>query len=332
MKKHIPTIISIVSCLLTLLCVFRISALENRLNSLQNNVNNMQSVLRSEIQNISINVQNSLEEGNNLLSTSSYTLENADLSSGIVDLNCIVTLKEFEPDGTTAVITCNDQDYPMDLKNGDFVAKFPVSVFGESQVTQVSFTKDGVIRTQALNWYINPRHQFVPNMYAQFSGTSTGTVSGANTYNIRKSGTLNVTVEQKGGLDYDVDQLDLVRYINGAEVERIDLLSEAPKEGTAYFGKTPSASIISHDPFELQTNLDSNFSCPFGSSMILVVEMSDGSGYIHRTIIDEAKISDKGQWDNSGLWHGAESNIYDSEGNLLSGIDWAAEGYTFIFN
>ena len=332
MKKYIPTAITLLSCLLTVLCLFRISALENRLTTLQNNIANMQSVLRGDIQNISINVQNSVEEGNNLLSASSYTLENPNLDSGTVDLNCIVTLKEFEPDGTTAVITCNEQDYPMELKKGDFVAKFPVSIFEDSQVTQVSFTKDGVVRTQALDWYISPRDRFAPSMHAQFSGTSTGTVSGANTYNIHKKGTLSVTVEQKGGLDYNVDQLDLIRYINGEEAERIDLLSEAPKEGTAYFGKAPSAAIMSEDPFELQMDIDSNFNCPFGSTMILMVEMSDGSGFIHRTILDEAKISDNGQWDSSGLWHGNEGNIYDSEGNLLSGSDWAAEGYTFTFN
>lgn len=329
MKKHIPTIVSLVSCLMTLLCLFHISALENRLYSLQNNFTNMQSILRDDIRNISVSVKNSVEEGNNLLSTSSYTLENPNLSEGIVDLNCVVTLKEFEPEGTSAVITCNEQTYPMELKNGNFVAKFPLSIFDTSYVTQVSFTRNGVVRTQALDWYIAPRDQFVPRMDARFSGTSTGTVSGANTYNIRKSGTLSVTVEQKGGLDYDVDQLDLIRYINGQEVERTDLLKQAPREDTAYFGKVPGASIVSKDPFELILDLDSNYSFPFASSMVLMVEMRDGSGYVHRSIVDVATISEDGKMVDDGipLWHGAEGNIYDNEGTLLSGIDWNEEGY-----
>ena len=61
MKKHLPVIVSLISCLLTVLCLFRISALENRLYSLQNNVNNMSSILRSDIQNISVSVKNSLD-------------------------------------------------------------------------------------------------------------------------------------------------------------------------------------------------------------------------------------------------------------------------------
>ena len=121
MKKHIPIICCVLSCLLTVLCLFRISALEDRLYSLQNSVSNMHSVLHDDIRNIATNVKNSVEEGNNLLSTSSYSLEDPNLKNGTVDLSCIVTLKEFEPDGTTAVLTCNDKEYPMNLKNGDFV-------------------------------------------------------------------------------------------------------------------------------------------------------------------------------------------------------------------
>ena len=332
MKKHIPIICCVLSCLLTVLCLFRISALEDRLYSLQNSVSNMHSVLHDDIRNIATNVKNSVEEGNNLLSTSSYSLEDPNLKNGTVDLSCIVTLKEFEPDGTTAVLTCNDKEYPMNLKNGDFVAKFPVSIFDSSRVTEVSFSKDGVVRTQALDWYINPRDEFVPCLYASCSGTSTGSVSGANTFNWHKKGTLHVSVEQKGGLDYEVNSLDLIRVIDGEEVERSALLGEQP-ENAVVFGKKPAAIVTNDDPLELTLEINESFDYPFGSTMLLMVEMSDNSGYIHRAIVDEITVNADGklQDDNIPRWHGASGSIYDREGTLIWGSDWSEERYSYLY-
>ena len=332
MKKHIPIICCVLSCLLTVLCLFRISALEDRLYSLQNSVSNMHSVLHDDIRNIATNVKNSVEEGNNLLSTSSYSLEDPNLKNGTVDLSCIVTLKEFEPDGTTAVLTCNDKEYPMNLKNGDFVAKFPVSIFDSSRVTEVSFSKDGVVRTQALDWYISPRDEFVPRLYASCSGTSTGSVSGANTFNWHKNGTLHVSVEQKGGMDYEVNSLDLIRVIDGEEVERSALLGEQP-ENAVVFGKKPAAIVTNDDPLTLVLELDRSFECPFGSTMLLMVEMTDSSGFTHRAIVDEVKVSADGKLNDDTIprWHGASGNIYDREGNLICGVDWSDVNYSYLY-
>ena len=331
MKKNIPTIIAALSCLLTLLCLFRISALEDRIYSLQNNLTNMQNVLRDDIRNISSNVLSSVEEGNNLLSTSSYSLEDPNLEGGTVDLSCIVTLKEFEPEGTTAVLTCNDTEDPMNLKGGDFVAKFPISIFEVCRVTQVSFTKDGVVRTQALDWYINPRDQFVPNLYANMSGTSTG--SGRDgVYSWHKNGTLHVSVEQKGGLVYEVSRIDLVQEVDGEESQRRSLLGEV-RENTTVFGKTPAATITNKDPLELELDIDEDFNCPYGSTLLIYVELIDESGYIHRAIVDEISVTEEGQLDDDRipLWHGAQGNIYDSEGNLLYGIDWEKKEYSYLY-
>ena len=333
MKKYIPIICCVLSCLLTVLCLFRISALEDRLYSLQNSVSNMHSVLHDDIRNIATNVKNSVEEGNNLLSTSSYSLEDPNLKNGTVDLSCIVTLKEFEPDGTTAVLTCNDQEYPMNLKNGDFVAKFPVSIFEESRVTEVSFSKDGVVRTQALDWYISPRDEFIPRLHASFSGTSSGSVKGANTYNWNKNGTLHVSVEQKGGMDYEVESLDLIRLIDGVEAERISITNYFPNDNTAYFGKSPLIHIINEDPLNLDLEMKETFECPFGSTMLLIVEMTDNSGYIHRAIVDEITVDADGklQDDTIPRWHGAAGNIYDSENNLIYGVDWNDESRSSLY-
>lgn len=333
MKKHIPVICCVLSCLLTVLCLFRISALEDRLYSLQSSMNNMHSVLHNDIQSISTNVKNSVEEGNNLLSTSSYSLENPDLKNGKVDLSCIVTLKEFEPDGTTATLTCNDKEYPMNLKNNDFVAKIPVSIFESSNVTQVSFVKDGVVRTQAVDWYVSPRDEFLPRLHASFSGSTSGTVKGANTYCFHKNGALHVSVEQKGGLDYEIDALDFIRIIDGKEVERTAILGQLPKDNAVYFGKPPLATVTNEDPLNIDWELNHDFECPFGSTMVLMVELRDNSGYIHRSIVDEYRITADGKWDNDTipLWHGAGGNIYDSEGKLLYGMDWSEISYSYLY-
>lgn len=331
MKKYIPSVIALCSCLLTLLCLFRISALEDRIYSLQNNLTNMQNVLRDDIRSISSNVLSSVEEGNNLLSTSSYSLEDPNPEGGTVDLSCIVTLKEFEPEGTTAVLTCNGKEYPMNLRGGDFVAKFPISIFDTCRVTQVSFSKDGLVRTQALDWYISPRDEFIPSLYANISGTSTGSAEDG-VYSWHKKGNLHVSVEQKGGLRSEINRIDLVQEVDGEESQRRSLLNER-QDNAVVFGKTPTAVVTSQDPFRLEVEIDEDFLCPYGSTLLIYVELRDENGYIHRPIVDEISVTEEGQLDDDRipLWHGAQGNIYDSDGNLLSGIDWEEEGYSYLY-
>lgn len=318
MKKHLSLILCALSCLLTLVCLVRISSLENKLNRLQNNMGNMQNILRDDILNISSHVYSSMEENSSLLSSSNYTLENPNLSRGTVDLNCVITLKEFEPDGTTAVLTCNDNTYPMNLKNGSFVAKVPLSLFHSSKVTQVSFTTDGTVRTQALDWYLNPREEFVPTLYADFSGGTTMTAASSS---IQKDGHIQITVVQPSTLSNEIQSIALVQSIDGNEVERTELLNQEDSNAVV-FGKTQKITIENEEPLEIDVPLNKSFSCPRGSTLRLYIEMSDSSSYIHRSLISQDSIDENGTWlDDDSWWYGAEGSIYNSDNTLIYGFD-----------
>ena len=91
--------------------------------------------------------------------------------------------------------------------------------------------------------------------------------------------------------------------------------------------------MTNDDPLELTLEINESFDCPFGSTMLLMVEMSDNSGYIHRAIVDEITVNADGklQDDNIPRWHGASGSIYDREGTLIWGSDWSEERYSYLY-
>lgn len=332
MKQYIPWVISLICCVLVFVCMMKISSLQDQLHVMEGSLNAQINTLQSNINSIYNNVDNRLEAQNNLLSASDYRFENAVPAKGTVDVVCTVTPKIFQPEGTTAVILCNGKEYPMTLQEKQFVATIPLSIYETSDVSSVSFQKDGTIQTQALDWYLNPRDLFLPTMHTRFHGSSRGSVEGANTYVWSPEGKLTVDVEQKGGLSYTIEHIDLVQYIDGKEVDREELYGKRD-ENSSYFGGT-SAEVTSEDPFQMDMEFDKDFELPFGSTMELCVEMDDGSGVIYRNLLERVIVTADGKLDNSeiGLWHGAGANIYDEDGKLLYGTDWTANTAEWQYN
>lgn len=331
MKQYLPILISVISCAVALLCMLRISSLESQMNSLKNDMNNNMTMIRNDVLAMNGSIDDKLEEKASLLSTGDYYLQNPDLRAGSAELYCSITPKEFSPANTTAVLLCNEQEIPMTLRSGAFVVSVPVPLLETVEITSVTFSSGGTVRTQALDWTLNPRELYLPSLYAKCSGSSTGTVKN-DTYVWRYNGKLEVSVEQKGGLETEVYSLDLVQYNNGVEVERLSLLGEV-REGT-YFGKPPAATIDNEDPFQLSYDLTQSYEIPFGTTMELIVEMNDGSDYIHRVLLNRFVIDDNGTLDEREIpiWRSSAGNIYDLDGKLLYGTDWNDENNRHYWN
>ena len=323
MKQYIPWVISLVCCGLVCLCMMKLSDMQNQLISMQSSLNSQINTLQSNINSIYSNVDNKLEQQDNLLSASDFLFEEPRLSDGKVNVLCSVTPKVFQPEGTTAAILCNGKEYAMTLQDKQFVASIPISLYETSIINSVSFQKDGTVQTQALDWYLNPRERFLPTMFANFKGSSRGSVEGANEYVYSMDGSIDILVEQNGGLTTTVEHIDLVQYVDGREIDREEIYGK-PRENSAYFGGT-SAEVTSEDPFCMDYRLKEDFSCPFGSTMELYVEMRENSGITHRKLVQRIIVTADGKRDEreADFWYSNsnEANIYDAEGNLLYGID-----------
>jgi len=326
MKQHIPTIISILSCILVVVSMLKISQLEDQLYTMRNETSGRFSSLQSSINLISSNVSAKLEEQANLLAASSYTLDNLNLDKRTVDITCFITPKIYQPEGTTATIMCNGEEHTMTLKEGSYQATFPISLVESSIVEQVSFVKDGTVSTQSLQWYLSPRDEYLPYMHASFHGRSSS--NNGNWFIITYDGDVDVTIDQKDDIENHIESLDLVQYINGEEVYRESML-DLPQENTAYFGKNFNSTLNSENPFDLTYRLNESFETPYGGKMRLVVEMTDGTGLIYRCIIDGQTLNDQGmRVDDDDFWH-RECSIYDENNKLLYGTE---DGYAYLFN
>ena len=326
MKQYIPTIISILSCILVVVSMIKIAQLEEQLNLMRNETSGRFSSLQSSISSISSNVSATLEEQANLLAASSYTVDNLDLAKRTVDITCCITPKIYQPDGTTATIVCNDKEYAMTLKEGSYQATFPIPLVESSMVEQVAFVKDGTVSTQSLQWYLSPRDEYLPYMFASFHGRSSS--SNGNWFITTYDGSIDVTVEQKGGIENTVETLDLVQYVNGEEVYRESML-DLPQENTSYFGKQFNSSLNSEDPFDLTYKLDKSFETPAGGKMRLCVEMTDGTDLTYRCIIDGQTLDENGTRLEDDDFFRHECSIYDENNKLLYGSE---EGYAYLFN
>ncbi len=327
MKQQLPLILCVICCLLaigsTMAAMARISSLEQQISQLNQKMENQYLDLSNRIvSNVSQVVENKLEEGANLLSASTYTYDNVNYQKGTVDVVCSISPREFSPQETTATITVNDKEYPMNLKNTEFLCRVPLSLFEETQVSSVTFRKGDSIQKQALNWSLTPRGQFLPRMYSRFSGSSWGKAEDVSTYAWHKEGQLKVDVEQKGGLSCEIADLDLVQLVDGEEVDRFSLLGKVYDANTIVWGKQDKATITSEDPFALIYEMDQAFLAPFGSTVEIVVEMQDSNGFIYRNWLDSVEITSDGKYADNTLsigWSSLDGNIYDSDGKLLFG-------------
>ena len=162
MKNNISTAIAITACLLTVICLLHIYDLRQQILNSENNLRNYLYNVESSIDSIYYNIDTMLFEQATLLADSNWNYGEADIDAKSATIQCSVAPKEYRPDTTTAILICNDTEYPMALKNGEYTLALPLALFDESIISKVLFIDNGTVRTEALDWYITPRYEFLP--------------------------------------------------------------------------------------------------------------------------------------------------------------------------
>lgn len=329
MKKNTPTIISAAACVLVVVCLFQISDLKQQISSLQHDVSTQTSNINNNVNSIYSNIDSKLEQQASILAAEAWEYGDADYDAKTVELLCTVTPKEYTEE-TEAVLLIDDTEYAMTRKGADFTTAVDIPLCGETDSLKIVFQDRNRRRTEALDWLLTPRYNYLPIVYAQFDGGGTGEVkNGAYSYNT--NGTINIQVD--GKVDYGFASATLVELLDRQEVGRTDIPLDnadffanyqnengARPENVNASGTAWADGSYSNPVGPFYYALDKDYTIPFGSTLTLYVELEDENGLLHRCTIVRQEISDGGEPldDDSWMWMGIEASIYDADGNPLS--------------
>ncbi len=343
MKKHAPLITSVISCVLAALCLIQVISLKNEVTNLRSNTNFDLSHISNSINNIYSNVSNMLEEEANLLSVSEWEYGNIDVDSKTAEVIWTIIPKVYNPDVTTATLFCNGQEFPLTYENNQYVATVPAPLFEECHFSHVILNDNGTIRTQKIDWYITPRYEALPTVYTNYSGSSTGTLNkNTQEYTWVTSGSIDININTYRK-DFEIRSIEIVEVLDGVEIGRIPVdiskagqmqyqaLAEktgnAVPEGQTSGIETESGSMLYNDSAYFSYFLNKTYQIPYGSMLLLYVDVVDGYGLRHRALADCTALTEDGDLDNYRsepfqMYIYAETvAIYDQNDNLLYTVD-----------
>ena len=301
MKEKWQKIFNIVSVVLLVICTVRIGGLQNDIQNLKNTVYSEYNTLHNSINSISSSVGWELEQANNILSDSGWETGNLNMEDKTVIFHCYIVPKVYNPEKTAASIICNGKEVPMTLENGRYTADILLPLFDESSMETVQFAEDGTIRTQQLNWHINPRYDMVPTAYVYYSGESSQNYKGEKITR-RYRGSVEIDFEHKnfGG---EMKDAQVVLLVNGKEQWRHKPVLEE-------LHRDDYTAIYAGD-------IEYSFELKRGDTVKMYAEVTDENGWRYRSVLEDVTIGEKGDPIPNNDLHPAEADIYDADGSLL---------------
>ena len=330
MKKQFPAILAAAACLLLLIALFRIRALENRLDSLQSDLSRQIARVNDNVSDIYGRVADAAAEAASPLAASSFSYGAADTKAQTVELVCTVFPKEYTPGRTEASVTVNGSAYPMALENGGYTATVAVPIAADTTVEGVSFSEDGAVRYVSLMQPFSPRYEYLPLIYGRFESNGSGSVQ-HGVYVLENEGLAVIDVDRKNS-GVSLRSLALVFLLDGEETGRMDVdMTYAGQQaylakvaGSSAHALPDEAAFLASGASEYYCHLDRTFEIPLGSTLECYVEAVDRLGLRYRALFDLYEIDQTGaQSYNTEKWMriGAEPDIYDADGNVLYALE-----------
>lgn len=314
MKKNYSMLVAVLACVLAVVCLFQNYQLKQDIAYLKTQQSSIRSSVQTDIGNIYSQVQSMLEQEASLLSYGEWEYGAADVEDGTVEVICSVTPKEYSAEQTSATLYCGDNAYPMELKDGQYFSKFELSVYENSTVERVVFTEGDTTRTEELGWGISPRYDYLTRVYGilEYSVRNGKEVDGKYVWDL--DALIHISAERKVN-PVEVKSMALVAELDGEEVDRMDIpLSSAIN--------AEHGSNIHQYEYEFKKQ----YEMPLGSEFFLYLETVDGDNLYHRNVLELFEAKEQEGLDTTApvqTWNGAESNIYDAEGNPLFEFDWS---------
>ena len=318
MKNHIPTGISIIACVLVIACLVQIADLKTRLSNVQNNLGNQISGIQSSINNIKGDIRDTMEEQASLLEDTNWTFEGTDMGARTATIRCVVTPKEYRPNDTAVILMCNDKEYPMALENAEYTAVLSLPLFDESVLSKVQIIDNGTVRTEALNWSIVPRFEFMPQVNANFAGGGTGSAKDGK-FIFQREGDIEIHFYQNAN-NFSVQSITLYEYMDGAEIGKTDIpLNTIPSPRKDGMPEPATRIYNESEPVsDFYYPLNKTVEIPFGSTYEMYIEVVDNYGFHYRVWIAGSVIDNNGTpTEDLNPWPSQEAGIFDEHGTVL---------------
>ena len=307
MRQNLKNILLAVNTLLLVICLVQISNLKVELKNMKSNTGNQLSSIQTNINNSYSYIEETLKKEASIVSNAEWEFGKMDIEARTVEVKAYVIPKEYQPDVTQAFFLCDDEEVAAEYNNGRYEVIMEVPLFKDVNIPSVFLKENETIRTENLDWVFNPRNELLPLVYAYNAG-SVGfgkSKDKENTGTWIFSGDLDIDIVAKDREEFEVEKAEIIRYIDGKEVERIDILSN---------------NMIVNDRF----SYDWNPTCeiPYGSTQDIFAEVTMHCGLVYRAQISCCGMDEQGNpMKDNGILGSMEASIYDTEGNLLYNVD-----------
>lgn len=291
MKKNLSRLAVGAACVLAVFGLFKTASLKQEISRLQSDLNNQIRALNNSINAIYDNVDAMLEEQNNLFSVSNWAYGDIDVEAKTAEVVCTIVPKAYTPGVTQAVMVCGGQEYPMSYADNRYTATLSLPLFEPAGDWQVRLADNGSLRTQRLDWFLDPKSEALLCPQVSIQGTSTGR-QGEKGYDWTPAPMVVIDIEKKGA--FQVRSVELVEVLDGQEIGRIpvDLTEEGQKAYAEALSKQsfaipePVSTVSASPDYQGHANflycLDKLYLIPRGSLLELFVDVVDQNGFRYR--------------------------------------------------
>ena len=218
MNKNFSKTISVVISVLLIFCLIEIAALKDEISRLRSSLDREMNQVNNTVYNLYSNVQQMLAEEENQLTIADYHYGNIDIDSKTAELICTIVPKTYTPGTTLVSISGNDHEWPLTHEKNQYTTTIKLPLFEQTQISQVTLNDNGTIRTQALDWILEPRYERLLLSYVGMYGS--GSFKSAKDECIWSPRfTVQIDLEQKG--TFQIQSIELVEILDGEEIARI---------------------------------------------------------------------------------------------------------------
>ena len=334
MKKNLSTIITSIACVLLAFNSVKIIRLQEEIDRLRSDMNDEIHTVNRNVDGIYSKVQDMLEEEANQLAVSEWKYGNINIAERTAEIICTVVPKIYTPNRTQTAIVCNGQEYALTYADDQYTAKIELPLFERSELNMVRLNDNGTIRTQELDWIIEPRQEALLLSHAGMGGSAAGK-PGNGEYIWSTEYTVMIDIQKKG--EFQIQSAELVEVLDGKEINRIsiDLSKEGQEAYREALSKTDepvpevASRAVNHDGSVYESTasfiyfLDKDYHIPNGSMLELYIDVVDGNGLRYRSFAECLAITADGEPDDlrmeeKQMYAFAEAvMIFDEAGNVI---------------
>ena len=287
--------------IMLIFCLAKINELENQISNLssqisgyQNQVNSMQNTINS----IYDNVDEKLKKEASLLSNVDYSLGELNTETHMVPVTVTLTPKSLTDDMQVS-LSFEGNSVSFERNGSEFTATFPINMFvAFDEYPMLNIKADGTTKTELLESVSLSTlyNRYLPLVYAYITP-----------FDEFKNNKLKIDAElqfdeKPTSVDSDVTvkKVELVTEKNNKEISRKDITGEL-------------ADYLS--PIPVQANYDAKY----GDEIIIYVVAEDSLGYVHKLPAYYWHEIDENTSQEAVTPVGDNAEIYDKNGNLLTG-------------